>query len=207
MTHHVPSISTCLHMMEKHSMLDNIRGHSLVVARVAERIRQRLDSRPALPPLPAKSLIIAGALLHDIAKTQCLREGCDHAKVGAAICMADGYPEIADIVREHVRLFDFAVNRYSKGQFLAKELIFYADKRVVHTNIASLDQRLEYILEKYGDNTPVRHELIRKNFNQCRELERWLCHHGGCSADELALGIAGIHPASLLPQSLVEDAK
>ena len=207
MTHHAPSIATCLHMMEEHSMLDNIRGHSLVVARVAERIWRRLDSHPGLPPLPSKKMIIAGALLHDIAKTQCLAQGCDHAKVGAAICMADGYPEIADIVREHVRLFDFAVNRYSKGQFLAKELIFYADKRVVHTNIASLDQRLEYILEKYGDNTPVRHELIRKNFNQCRELERWLCHHSGCGADELALGISHNHAADALPRQPVEETR
>lgn len=193
--------------MDEHFMLDNIRGHSLTVARVAERVWQRLDSHPALPPLPPRRLIIAGALLHDIAKTQCLQEGCDHAKVGAAICMADGYPEIAEIVREHVRLFDFAENRYGKGEFHAKELIFYADKRVVHTNIVNLDQRLEYILEKYGDNTPVRHERIRKNFKRCRVLERWLCHHGGCDANELALGVSPKHPADSLAQLLVEDAK
>lgn len=194
-------------MMEEHSMLDNIRGHSLAVARVAERVWQRLSGHPALPPLPPRKLIIAGALLHDIAKTQCLTEGCDHAKVGAAICLADGYPAIAEIVREHVRLFDFAENRYSKGEFLAKELIFYADKRVVHTDIVSLDQRLEYILDKYGDNTPVRHELIRKNFSRCRDLERWLCHHGGCDADELALGEYFDHSVESLPLSLIEDTE
>ncbi len=171
--------------MEEHAMLPNIREHSFVVARVAEKILAGLSSRSTNSTLPDKKLVTAGALLHDIAKTQCLRERCDHAEVGSAICRQSGHPQIAEIVAEHVRLRSFSLERYQQGVFEAKELIFYADKRVVHDQIVSLDERLDYILARYGRNDPARCGLIRKNFSTCRTLEKYICHSADCSADEL----------------------
>lgn len=161
--------------MNDYGMLPNIRRHSIVVAKVALQLIDGFlnnDKTPAF--IPDKSLITAGALLHDIAKTPCLNNGCDHATEGAVICHQLGYPEIAAIVEEHVVLKNHDVDRRRQGLFNATEIIYYADKRVRHEEIVSLDDRLEYILEHYGEGDPGLHRLIRINFKKCVELEQHL---------------------------------
>lgn len=156
-------------------MLDNIRVHSHVVAVVAEVLLDGLiTSNRATPPLPNKKETIAGALLHDIAKTLCIRTGCNHAETGKQICIELGHPEIGTIVAEHVVLSDFDAERYQQGIFAAKELVYYADKRVRHDKIVSLDVRLEYIIERYGDNNPNKEHHIRLNFEKILQFEECL---------------------------------
>lgn len=172
MTPAVPTIEQCLAYMDDFSMLENIRGHSLMVAQVAAVLLEGLRTADKTRhPLPAEDLVLAGALLHDIAKTQCLYGTCKHALVGHDICCDLGFPEIGEIVREHVVLSDYAPGRYRQGLFNACELVYYADKRVRHDTIVLLESRLEYILGRYGDNDPVKETLILANFKTCREFE------------------------------------
>jgi len=185
-----PSIAHCLSLMDEHAMLSNIRRHSFAVARVAERVHSRLARTVKTDDLPPRQLVIAGALLHDIAKTPCLQNHCDHAEVGARICEQHGLFEVAEIVGEHVRLRRYDLQRYQRGSFLAKELIFYADKRIVHDAIVSLDERLEYILARYGRGDPDTLARIRMNFDNCRNLESSLCAVAGQNPDELLEKIA-----------------
>lgn len=170
----VPDTSTCLRLMDEYGMLDNIRHHSLVVARIADVLAIELLEDPADSSVPERSLVLAGALLHDIAKTPCLDGSCDHAAVGGEICRRHGYPDVASIVEEHVLLKDHDLDRYSSGRFTATEIVYYADKRVRHDQVVSLDERLDYIIDHYGNNDPERHRLIRENFQRCRELEQAL---------------------------------
>lgn len=175
MTTPIPTIRQCLSYMDDFAMLDNIRRHSFMVARCASALLaglQRAEKTGA--PLPAEELVVTGALLHDIAKTQCLQGNCRHAQVGRDICRDLGFPEIGEIVGEHVILTDFSPERYRRGIFNAKELVYYADKRVRHDQIVPLDNRLVYILERYGDNNPLKETLIIANFRHCQELERHL---------------------------------
>jgi len=168
----VPSISECLALMDRYAMLDNIREHSCIVARVAEAIGTHLDlpcDTGCTPPDMA--LVRAGALLHDIAKTKCLDGSCEHAEEGMLICQALGYPEIGRIVREHVILKNFSPDDCRRGIFNAGELVYYADKRVRHDEIVSLDQRLDYIIDHYSRGSDYIKKRIRKNFAMCKELE------------------------------------
>lgn len=170
----IPSLRECIALMERYAMLANIRHHSLVVARLAEQIQQGLASFAPELPQANRHLVISGALLHDIAKTPCLDSNRDHAKVGGEICRSHGYPEIAAIVEQHVLLWEYDPVRYAEGKFTAREIVYYADKRVRHNVVVNLDQRLEYILEHYGKNNPARHALIRENFKKCIALEQYL---------------------------------
>ncbi len=175
MSINIPSIKECLELHDRFEMLDNIRGHSFVVARVAEALVDGLHRTGKSPgPLPDKEEVIVGALLHDIAKTLCIKTDCRHAEIGRQICLDLGYPELSEIVAEHVVLKNFATDLYARGIFGTKEMVFYADKRVRHDQVVSLDGRLEYILERYGDNNPAKEQLIRQNFNKSIELEYYL---------------------------------
>ncbi|MBW2466823.1 MAG: HDIG domain-containing protein [Deltaproteobacteria bacterium] len=146
-------------------MLPNIKDHSIVVARVAEVIAAVLNLFGHQLSLDK---IIAGALLHDIGKTSCLDNDEDHAAKGVEICMAHNFGTIADIVGEHVILRNYTVSR----QFTEKEIVYYADKRVSHDQVVSLEERLAYILERYGMNNVVRCEAIKRNYALCRKLEK-----------------------------------
>lgn len=170
----IPDTATCIRLMEEYGMLNNIRHHSLMVAKVADVLVTELLDEPGETGTVDRSLVLAGALLHDIAKTSCLDGSCDHATAGAAICRKHGYPEIATIVEEHVILKEHDPDRYQHGQFTAKEIVYYADKRVRHEQIVTLQQRLVYILEQYGNNDPKLHQLIRDNFHRCVQLEQIL---------------------------------
>ncbi len=168
----IPSPDQCLDFMERYEMLVNIRAHSFRVARVAEfLVNGLIEAKKAPAPLPSIKLVVAGALLHDIAKTECLNGKCRHNIVGKEICNALGYPEIGEIVEEHVILKEFRAEKYKKGIFSAKEIVYYADKRVRHDEVVSLEHRLEYILDRYGNDDPHRKHFIRLNFQQCQDLE------------------------------------
>ncbi len=149
--------------MADYEMLDNIKAHSLQVARLAvlltrelEQAGFRLDS----------DLIMAGALLHDIAKTQCLNGACNHAKVGSEICLEHGFDAVAVIVAEHVIMADY------DRPLSPVEIVYYADKRVRHDEIVSLNERQVYIEERYGQGKQDIIEAIRVNFAKCYDVEK-----------------------------------
>jgi len=187
----IPDIDRCLELMEQFGMWENIRHHCFLVARVAELLQQRLTGGAQDTANMQRELVVAGGLLHDIAKSKCLEEGCLHAETGAAICGQLGYPEVAEIVANHVILSDFSPDRYTRGEFNATELVFYADKRVKHDQLVSLDERLAYILEKYSHDNQRREALILQNFQACRTLERHLFTCLDLSPDDLGTLLAG----------------
>jgi len=55
-----------------------------------------------------------------------------------------------------------------------KEIVYYADKRVLHHEIVSLDKRLAYILGRYGNGDGSLHARIRSNFSQAHGIEALL---------------------------------
>ena len=76
----VPDDEGCRCLWDKYDMLANIRAHSMVVANVATRLAKRAK-RLGLPV--NVEAVRASALLHDLAKTWCLRHGGSHAELGA----------------------------------------------------------------------------------------------------------------------------
>jgi putative nucleotidyltransferase with HDIG domain len=165
--------------MEKYGMLENIKAHSMVVERVALLIAGQFQNGDrAISP----ELVSAGALMHDIGKTLCLNSSGDHAAKGREICLENDLHEIADIVGEHVRLRDYG----SASPIGEKEIVYYADKRVNHDAIVSLDERLAYLLERYGRNEAFICNRIRNNFDQCRALEKRLFYHLPFKPEELS---------------------
>ena len=161
----IPGVNDCLGLMEQYHMLPNIKDHSIVVARVAEIITNSLI---AAGHNLSFDKVIAGALLHDIGKTACLDNDDDHAAMGLEICLAHNLETIADIVAEHVILKNYT----PENVFAEKEIVYYADKRVNHDQVVSLEERLAYILDRYGLNNEIRYRAIKKNYARCQDLEK-----------------------------------
>ncbi len=159
-------------MMEQFGMYENIKAHSFKVAQVAETIWSGLDKSPHPTSLPDKQLIISGALLHDIAKTPCLEQGCRHSELGEEICLEYNYSEVAEIVKQHVMLAEYDSERNQQGIFKAKEIVFYSDKRVMHDQVVSLEDRLEYIIENYSHGKKIIAQQIQENFKVALDLEQ-----------------------------------
>lgn len=172
----IPTVQECYHYYNQYAMRDNIRAHSIMVARVAELLYDTLalSTSPQPPTLPTKEEVIAGALMHDIAKTPCLGTDLSHAQEGKRICIELGYPELGEIVAEHVLLKEFPEDRYEQGVFGSKELVFYADKRVNHDQPVTLQERQAYILTRYGKKNEWREKRIRANFATAFTLEKYL---------------------------------
>ncbi|MFZ0447642.1 MAG: HD domain-containing protein [Desulfatiglandaceae bacterium] len=175
----VPSIKTCFRLMAEYEMLDNIREHSIVVAKIAALLARGLQKAGESVELKK---VIAAALMHDIAKTSCLKNGKDHAEEGRKICLQNNLEEIAPIVAEHVILKTYLID----GRFSEKEIVYYADKRVNHHSVVSLEERLRYIIERYGGKGNGRREAIERNFALCKKIEAALFRLLPFSPEELS---------------------
>jgi uncharacterized protein len=159
----IPTLEQCYHLMCEMKMMDHIVVHSMQVYRVATFLAEHLNPRRKRLN---HDLIRAAALLHDITKTRSFKTGENHALTGGQFLAEQGYPEIGELVRQHVRL-----DEYPRTVIIgAAEIINYADKRVLHDKIVGLDERLDYILEKYG-KLPENKNRIHWLWGKTRSIE------------------------------------
>ena len=175
----IPTEQQCYDLMEQYQMLDNIREHSIVVAEITRVISSGLVASGI--DLSVEKAV-AGALLHDIGKTQCLQTGGDHAALGRNICLQHRFDEIGDIVAEHIWLRDYSPD----GVYEEKEIVYYADKRVLHSSVVSLKERKQYIIGTYARKDHRLRRLISENFNTCQEVEKKLFSKLGFGPQDLA---------------------
>ncbi len=144
-------------------MLDHIILHSLQVSRVATFL---VDTIMATGIMINRDIVEAAALLHDITKTRSLSTRENHASTGAQFLDSLGYREVADIVRQHVRLD----RKPSSLPVTEAEIVHYADKRVLHDRVVTLDERHRDILERYGVG-PEHRQRINETFSEAKKLE------------------------------------
>jgi putative nucleotidyltransferase with HDIG domain len=145
----IPSFEECLNLMATHGMLPHIREHSFRVLEVASVLGEALAATGFSLSLP---LIETGALLHDLGKTPCLGTVQNHAEWGAAILADLGYPELAQVVREHVHLDRTNGDRRPVRE---AEVVNYADKRVMHDRVVTLEARFADLKVRYGRTPEV----------------------------------------------------
>lgn len=153
----------CHELMERYSMLPNIVEHSLQVMRVSLAITDNLKEGLSV----SRDLVIAGSLLHDITKTRSLQTKERHDASGGTLLRDLGYPDIAEIVEQHVIIHDLNLD----GDIEEKEIVYYADKRVMHDTIVTLEERVQDLIQRYGAKEETR-ELILKNREQVLAVER-----------------------------------
>ncbi len=174
----LPSINECLELMDIHGMLPNVREHSFAVMQVARILGDALTDAGFDLFLP---LVTVGALLHDLGKTPCLGTLNNHAEWGAVILEDLGYHHVAQVVREHVHLDG---NLLDSRPLREAEVVNYADKRVLHDEVVTLQDRFADLKVRYGRTLEA---LVRIDATEARSriLEMKLFAPLALTPDEL----------------------
>ncbi|HIU16940.1 MAG TPA: HD domain-containing protein [Candidatus Avidesulfovibrio excrementigallinarum] len=183
-TGRIPSDEACFALHDRYGTMEHIRRHCLRVADLATAMAQRAvelygiddgQPRPAgmHPACPARLVATtrAAGLLHDLAKTYCIKHGGSHAQLGAAwVLEATGNHRIAQAVFLHVEWpWDFPNNVCSPALFVT-----YADRRVKHDTYVTVRERYCDLLERYAKTDACRRTTISSAYDRVLTLERAL---------------------------------
>ncbi|MDR1777668.1 MAG: HD domain-containing protein [Desulfovibrio sp.] len=162
-----PDDKDCFALWDEYDMFPNVRRHSLLVAHIATSLAIRAAERGFDA---AADEVRASALLHDIAKSYCLRHGGSHALLGAAWVVERTHNfRVAQGVLLHVH-WPWPMPEQNALCSLPF-FIIYADKRVRHDCCVSLAERFEDLIARYGKNEEAR-QGIRASFEQGKNLEQ-----------------------------------
>lgn len=140
--------------MREYHMLPNIISHSKQVMNVSMKLVDNLADSCTVN----RALVIAGALLHDITKTRSLETGERHDVTGAELLRNLGFASVAYIVEQHVFFTNFKAN----GPLEEREIVYYADKCVMHDTVVSIHKRVDDLVARYG-TTEEQREMIMNN--------------------------------------------
>ena len=150
----VPGRGECEALWEKYAMLANIRDYSRAVADVAMSLARRAEDMGVAPGGTTERTAQAAAMLHDIAKTWTILHGGAHDQLGAAIVRAEtGNPLLAQAVLFHVHWpWEEGPLAPEREPLRLALLVAYADKRVRHDRLVSLEERFDDLMDRYGDS-------------------------------------------------------
>ena len=172
----IPSREECNELMAKYSMLPNIVEHSIQVMHVSLAITDNLKSGVFVN----RDMVVAAALLHDITKTRSLVTKERHDTSGGELLRELGFPLIAEIVEQHVIIQNINL----QGRLEEREIVYYADKRVLHDTIVTIDERVHDLIQRYGCEN-----LILQNKSQVLTVERKIASFMKIDIDQAIQGI------------------
>lgn len=148
----IPSIEQCYALMTEMSMPDHIVSHSQRVCQVAMLM---VDHLPIEEACVNRKLVQASALLHDITKILSFKTKENHASSAARFLETLGYPEVGAVVGQHVLLESYdAIGLPGEA-----EIVNYADKRVLHDRVVPLEDRMRYVMNRYGRSSGDRQRI------------------------------------------------
>jgi uncharacterized protein len=162
----------CIEMLKEQETPRNIFLHSRKVNAVAVFLAKKLIERGEKIDI---HLVDMASLLHDLSKYREIlaREQCKmfkHNYEGYNVLMGKGYPFIARIALKH-GLDEILSEKYGLEKW-EDMLVYYADKRVNHDKIVSIEGRFKYLKMRYGRLSRKAMERINASEKPVKELER-----------------------------------
>lgn len=121
----------------------NIQAHIAMVERVAVWLAQQRQQQGNQVNV---ALVSAAALLHDLVRIPeqwsylpaTIKTPLSHAEINYLL-LRGTFPEVAEVVRVHSLMAILSPQPFAK---LEQKIVYYADKRVNHSSIVSLADRL-----------------------------------------------------------------
>jgi putative nucleotidyltransferase with HDIG domain len=135
-----------MELMTEIGLASAVIHHSIIVQKLVLELADDLEKRGVKVNKP---LVSAAALLHDIMKLDA--EVC-HGIEGGDFLRKKGWPEVAAVVEKHC-----LINLEDPGlvpRTTEEKLLMYADLRVGTGKVISLDERFDYIKQRYAPKDP-----------------------------------------------------
>lgn len=154
----LPSPRECEHLM-RHTFAceERIIAHCQQVAQVADRLAEAVNESGGDVN---RELLHAAALLHD-----CRRSQPHHAAVGAAELSRLGFPQVADLIQQHMDLVPDP-----NPDLSATETLYLADKLVIKNRCVTLEERFAPRLKCFDDQAgPL--AAIRQRLAAARKIQ------------------------------------
>ena len=139
-THKYPNEEQCRRILDRQGTPAHIIKHCEAVTETALLIANELNDHGLFLSIP---LIRASGTLHDV-----LRMKPDHARVGAELMLDYGYPEVADIIKDHMD-YQHPLPVYDITE---KDIICLSDKFRQEDKLVTLEQRLAPVLMRFKDD-------------------------------------------------------
>lgn len=174
----IPSEKECFELLKRFNVPDNIIAHSVKVKELSVGIAEKLAGKGEKINM---KLLVAGALLHDVSKFDCLNADLHHCDHGYERLLKLGLSkELAEIVRKHG--LD-AIISDNPPKTWEEKIIFYADKRITNDRMVSLEERFSYLRKRY----PQALKSINNSYPRIIALEREIFKKMGMKPEELIL--------------------
>jgi len=125
------------------------RQHCALVSKVAVLLADAFKQKGYQIDL---DLVRAGGMLHDICKGQ-----PDHAGAGARLLSDLGFGRTGEIVAAHSDL-PAGISNYS----LEAKIVYLADKFILGARLATLDERYETALNRFGQDPNSRSDILKR---------------------------------------------
>ena len=145
----VPTYEECLGLLQKYQPAEKVKRHGLAVAKVGRRLADLLTGAGVKL---STELVVAGALVHDVAKGK-----PNHSKRGERIVRSMGFPSLAGIVASHMDL-EFAAGR----ELDEAALVFLADKLVQGDKVVSLNDRFNPAVMRFTGSPEILAAVLRR---------------------------------------------
>ncbi len=139
-----PSMNQCLEWWEEWRMPENVQRHVSRVAEAAYKLAVWMrHAGLEIDPI----LTHRAGLVHDLDKIQTLQQPGQHGRVSAEFLFQRGYPELADIVRNH--LLGIFLKQDLSAFTWEMKLVNFCDKLVEGDRIVTLPVRLSALKQRY----------------------------------------------------------
>lgn len=159
----IPSVKECLALLQSRPAVSReVREHCAAVASAALRIGSALKRSGHELDLDS---IVAGALLHDIAKGS-----PDHARAGGRLLRDRGFYEVARIVEAHME-----IRSADSPHIYPDEVVYLADKLIEESRYIPLITRRRRLMNKLGHDIKACaavHERIENAKKIQRKIEK-----------------------------------
>ncbi len=156
-----PSEEECELLWDQYKLALPVREHCRAVARQALKLGRALNEQVLKnEALLNMDVIRSGALLHDL-----VRGMPEHTRRGAEILRKEGYPQVAEVIRQHHDL-----DRAERNE---AAVVYLADKQVKGEQKISLEERFDRKKEHFANDKEALKAWERR-YRQAKEVEALL---------------------------------
>lgn len=152
-----PTREECLILLKNYQTPDHVIRHCVKVTDTALKIGKALIDKGYDLDL---GLIQSAGLIHDIARVE-----DKHWEIGADIADRLGYHQEAEIIKIHM----FYNCNPDRDAINEKDIVCLSDRMVKEDEYVGLENRMQYVLEKFRGN-PEAYERISRKMKDNKEM-------------------------------------